>query len=140
MSNRAVQSALAKISTVIGKVAPKIYPDDCFINPVVSSVDVRGGVEESFLTRTQNYLIPCSVEGKGQKFGGEITAGERVQFIERYTVTMPAKYLGVAVIVNNSDRLSVVARDTQVAKTLEIEAIDRTDGIEIVCECIRVWE
>lgn len=121
--------AMNRLSEIAATVIENVFPDECSISrPAQSStVTAYGGVAPSYSTVASS--IGCAWAPSG-KTGMEYMRAGQINEAVPYTVTLPG-----SIDVKPKDRIVVVARGDEPARTFEVKALLRNAGVTIDALC-----
>lgn len=118
--------------TIIPEVAAIVFPDTCFISRATETKDTGGALKATWVN-VNGTAIPCVYEPKSSNFKNEI--GGKIIALADYAVTLPSNQSQTLVDIRTDDRIVVIARGNQLAKTFKILGIKNDSGVVLEAAC-----
>lgn len=130
-----IGAAINRITTVANQIIESSFPDECSISrpAQASTVTAYGSVSPTYSTVASS--IGCSWGPLSKSAGMEYVRAGQINEVVNYQISMASAVGGVAVDIKPKDRVVVVARGIEPARTFEVKAIIRDAGLPLLVLC-----
>ena len=125
-----------RITTTANQIMESSFPDECSVTrpPAASTVSAYGSIPTAGYS-TVVSSIGCSWGPLSKSAGMEYVRAGQINEVVNYMISMASAVGGIAVDIKPKDRVVVVARGIEPARTFEVKAIIRDAGLPLLVLC-----
>lgn len=130
-----IGAVLNKITTIANTIIEINYPDECSISRPTFTTGDYGTSTPSYSTVSGMTGIGCSWESLSETSAQEYIKAGKVSEVCTYKITMASALGATPINIKPQDRVVVVTRGIEPARTFEVKGIVRNAGLPLLVLC-----